>query len=126
MLLLATIEDLVPEADEPQARRRWTTSGFAAGFVTWAMTTFGVAYVGLLLPTIVLVAHGSGSAAIGSPVHFRGMKVGRVLGAEYDAAKGPAISWPISSTLMPRSGPEGGVSMRAGSMRGRVRPPSVR
>ncbi|MFZ2492916.1 MAG: MlaD family protein, partial [Thermoanaerobaculia bacterium] len=38
--------------------------------------------------TIVLVAHGSGSAAIGSPVHFRGMKVGRVLGAEYDAAKG--------------------------------------
>lgn len=29
----------------------------ATGFVTWAMTSFGVAYVGLLLPTIVLVTH---------------------------------------------------------------------
>ena len=28
-----------------------------AGFVTWAMSVFGCAYVGLLLPTIVLVAH---------------------------------------------------------------------
>ncbi len=28
-----------------------------AGFMTWAITSFGVAYVGLLLPTIVLVAH---------------------------------------------------------------------
>jgi len=28
-----------------------------AGFVTWAMSTFGASYVGLLLPTIVLVAH---------------------------------------------------------------------
>lgn len=28
-----------------------------AGFVTWAMSAFGAAYVGLLLPTIVLVAH---------------------------------------------------------------------
>lgn len=27
------------------------------GFVTWAMSTFGSAYVGLLLPTIALVAH---------------------------------------------------------------------
>ena len=27
------------------------------GFVTWAMSVFGAAYVGLLLPTIVLVAH---------------------------------------------------------------------
>lgn len=27
------------------------------GFVTWAMTSFGVAYVGMLLPMIVLVAH---------------------------------------------------------------------
>lgn len=37
MLLLATIEDLVPEADEPNARRRWTTTGFAAGFVFFAL-----------------------------------------------------------------------------------------
>lgn len=28
-----------------------------AGFVTWSATTFGVVYVGLLLPTIALVAH---------------------------------------------------------------------
>lgn len=28
-----------------------------AGFVTWAMSAFGAAYIGLLLPTIVLVAH---------------------------------------------------------------------
>ena len=28
-----------------------------AGFQTWATTTFGIAYIGLLLPAIVLVAH---------------------------------------------------------------------
>lgn len=41
-----------------------------AGFMSWAMTSFGVAYVGLLLPAIVLVAHlapsgGSPGTAIG-------------------------------------------------------------
>jgi len=41
-----------------------------AGFMTWSMTTFGVAYVGLLLPAIVLVAHlappgGSPGTAVG-------------------------------------------------------------
>jgi phosphatidate cytidylyltransferase len=41
-----------------------------AGFMTWAMTSFGVAYVGLLLPAIVLVAHlapagGSASTPVG-------------------------------------------------------------
>jgi phosphatidate cytidylyltransferase len=41
-----------------------------AGFTTWAMTSFGVAYIGLLLPAIVLVAHlapagGSPSTAVG-------------------------------------------------------------
>lgn len=38
------------------------------GFMTWAMSSFGVAYVGLLLPAIVLVAHlapSGGSAATG-------------------------------------------------------------
>jgi phosphatidate cytidylyltransferase len=40
------------------------------GFVTWAMSSFGVAYVGLLLPAIVLVAHlapsgGSAGTAVG-------------------------------------------------------------
>ncbi|HEX5039412.1 MAG TPA: phosphatidate cytidylyltransferase [Candidatus Limnocylindria bacterium] len=28
-----------------------------AAFITWAMSSFGVAYLGLLLPTLVLVAH---------------------------------------------------------------------
>jgi phosphatidate cytidylyltransferase len=42
-----------------------------AGFVTWAMTTFGVAYVGLLLPTVAIVAHlapdgGSASTPVGA------------------------------------------------------------
>lgn len=37
MLLLATIEDLVPEADEPAAKRRWTTLGFTVGFVFFAL-----------------------------------------------------------------------------------------
>ena len=36
MLLLATIEDLVPEVDEPAARRRYTTARFAGGFVFFA------------------------------------------------------------------------------------------
>ena len=41
-----------------------------AGFMTWAVTSFGVAYVGLLLPMIVVVAHlapagGSPTTAVG-------------------------------------------------------------
>ncbi|HEX7171981.1 MAG TPA: phosphatidate cytidylyltransferase [Candidatus Limnocylindria bacterium] len=35
----------------------FTRSDPRAGYVTWAMSVFGCAYVGLLLPTIVLVAH---------------------------------------------------------------------
>jgi paraquat-inducible protein B len=38
--------------------------------------------------TVILEAHGLGSIAIGSPVQFQGMRVGRILGAEYDAARG--------------------------------------
>jgi paraquat-inducible protein B len=38
--------------------------------------------------TVILEAQGLGSLAIGSPVHFRGMRVGRILGAEYDARRG--------------------------------------
>ena len=37
MLLLATIEDLVPEADQPRARRALTTAAFAAGFAFFAL-----------------------------------------------------------------------------------------
>ena len=48
----------------------FTRSDPRAGFMTWAMTSFGVAYVGLLLPAIVLVAHlapagGSPSTPVG-------------------------------------------------------------
>lgn len=48
----------------------FTRSDPRAGFMTWAMTSFGVAYVGLLLPAIVLVAHlapagGSPGTAVG-------------------------------------------------------------
>lgn len=40
-----------------------------SGFVTWAVTTFGVAYVGLLLPAIVIVAHlGPPGASSSTPV----------------------------------------------------------
>ncbi len=48
----------------------FTRSDPRDGFVTWAMSSFGVAYVGLLLPAIVLVAHlapsgGSAGTAVG-------------------------------------------------------------
>lgn len=41
-----------------------------AGFVTWSVSTFGIVYVGLLLPAIVLVAHlapsgGSATTSVG-------------------------------------------------------------
>lgn len=39
------------------AAAAFTRSDPRAGFVTWAMSSFGIAYVGLLLPMIVLVAH---------------------------------------------------------------------
>jgi paraquat-inducible protein B len=38
--------------------------------------------------TFLLEAHGLGSIAVGSPVQFQGMRVGRILGAEYDAKRG--------------------------------------
>ncbi|HWW61586.1 MAG TPA: MlaD family protein, partial [Thermoanaerobaculia bacterium] len=38
--------------------------------------------------TFLLDAKGVGSIAIGSPVQFRGMRVGRILGAEYNAKRG--------------------------------------
>jgi phosphatidate cytidylyltransferase len=48
-----------------------------AGFITWAMSAFGIAYVGLLLPTIALVAHlapPGGSSA--TPVGILGLSSG--------------------------------------------------
>jgi phosphatidate cytidylyltransferase len=49
----------------------FTRSDPRAGFMTWAMTSFGVAYIGLLLPAIVLVAHlapagGSANTPVGA------------------------------------------------------------
>ncbi len=47
------------------------------GFVTWAMSVFGIAYVGLLLPMIVLVAHlaPAGGSAL-TPVGVLGIRSG--------------------------------------------------
>ena len=49
----------------------FTRSDPRAGFLTWATSTFGIAYVGLLLPAIVLVGHlapfaGTASSAVGA------------------------------------------------------------
>ncbi|MEO6258875.1 MAG: MlaD family protein, partial [Thermoanaerobaculia bacterium] len=38
--------------------------------------------------TFILEGQGVGSLAIGSPVQFQGMRVGRILGAEYDPSRG--------------------------------------
>ena len=38
--------------------------------------------------TFILEGEGAGSIAIGSPVQFNGIRVGRILGAEYDAGRG--------------------------------------
>jgi paraquat-inducible protein B len=38
--------------------------------------------------TVVLEAHGLGSIAVGSPVTFQGLRVGTILGAEYDEKRG--------------------------------------
>ena len=52
------------------AAAAFTRSDPRSGFVTWATSTFGIAWIGLLLPTIVLVAHlsppgGSSSTSVG-------------------------------------------------------------
>ncbi len=48
-----------------------------SGFVTWAISSFGVAYVGLLLPSIVLVAHlAPPGGSWMSPVGLIGMESG--------------------------------------------------
>ena len=39
MLLVATIEDLVPQADEPKTRRLITTIAFAAGFIFFSLAS---------------------------------------------------------------------------------------
>ena len=47
------------------------------GFVTWAMSSFGVFYIGLLLPAIVLVAHlAPAGGSISTPVGLFGLGSG--------------------------------------------------
>lgn len=41
--------------------------------------------------TVILEARGLGGLSLGSPVHFQGMRVGRVLGAEYDPRRGVTL-----------------------------------
>ncbi|HET7435288.1 MAG TPA: MlaD family protein [Thermoanaerobaculia bacterium] len=41
--------------------------------------------------TIILEAHGLGGITIGTPVTFQGMRVGNVLGSEYDATRGVTL-----------------------------------
>jgi paraquat-inducible protein B len=53
----------------------------------------GQEYAPILFPaeagkTFILDAHGLGSIAVGSPVQFQGIRVGSILGAEYDEAHG--------------------------------------
>ncbi|HEX7830388.1 MAG TPA: MlaD family protein [Thermoanaerobaculia bacterium] len=38
--------------------------------------------------TVILEAHGVGAVTVGSPVQYQGMRVGRVLGSEYDEKRG--------------------------------------
>jgi len=53
----------------------------------------GQEYAPVLTPpedgkTVILEAHGLGAIAVGSPVQYAGMRVGSILGAEYDAKRG--------------------------------------
>src|SRR5213075_1969389 len=41
--------------------------------------------------TVILEAHGLGSLTVGSPVQFQGMRVGRILGSEYDPVHGTTL-----------------------------------
>jgi paraquat-inducible protein B len=41
--------------------------------------------------TVLLEAHGLGSLTLGSPVQFQGMRVGRILGSEFDATRGVTL-----------------------------------
>jgi paraquat-inducible protein B len=41
--------------------------------------------------TVILEAHGLGAVSVGSPVQYQGMRVGRVLGSEYDEKRGVTL-----------------------------------
>jgi phosphatidate cytidylyltransferase len=59
------------------AAAAFTRADPATGYVSWSMTTFGVCYIGLLLPTIVLVGHlGPIDGSATSPVGVFGLRSG--------------------------------------------------
>ncbi|HEX2831597.1 MAG TPA: MlaD family protein [Thermoanaerobaculia bacterium] len=41
--------------------------------------------------TVILEAHGLGAVSVGSPMQYQGMRVGRVLGSEYDEKRGVTL-----------------------------------
>ena len=70
-----------------------TYVGIAPGGGDDTREFLGQEYAPLLTPaeagkTVLLEARGIGSLTVGSPVQFRGMRVGSVLGAVYDDARG--------------------------------------
>ena len=70
-----------------------TYVGIAPGEGDETHDFMGQEYAPVLYPpedgkTVVLEAHGVGSIAVGSPVTFQGMRVGSILGAEYDEKRG--------------------------------------
>src|SRR5438270_6930873 len=70
-----------------------TYVGIAPGEGDQTHEFLGQEYAPVLSPpedgkTVVLEAHGLGSIAIGSPVTFQGLRVGTILGAEYDETRG--------------------------------------
>jgi paraquat-inducible protein B len=70
-----------------------TYVGMAPGHGDSTREFTGQEYAPILFPaeagkTFILDAHGLGSIAVGSPVQFQGIRVGSVLGSEYDEARG--------------------------------------
>jgi paraquat-inducible protein B len=70
-----------------------TYVGIAPGEGDETREFVGQEYAPILSPpaagkTVVVEGQGAGSIAIGTPVQFQGMRVGRVLGSEYDGKRG--------------------------------------
>jgi len=70
-----------------------TSIAIAPGTGEQTQEFVGQEYAPVLTPaekgkTVILEARGLGSLAVGSPVQFNGMRVGSVLGSDYDAARG--------------------------------------
>ena len=70
-----------------------TYIGMAAGDGQSTREFVGQEYAPILFPaeagkTYILEAHGLGSISVGSPVQFQGIRVGSILGSEYDQKRG--------------------------------------